>query len=345
MSTSRSELCCHRHLARFALAFAVGLVLLHSACFDPYSNQLFEEDALFLAAIPDAERVITSTPNEAESRAHAAAMATDGSQYVGGLAVYPLWMVQTSITVNEFIFVLLYLVEAITAEPISEREEDLRRWGPYPTESGHQVVLEMVREGERFDYSMLWNDGVAGDGTSDDLAPFSGSFLAGEVPREGVGEFLFDFELYEQLEPGVLDVTEGLLHVNHDNSDGQVLLDIELVEVLDTTMDEPISARYAFYLAPDGSGWFEFADEYNIEGTEEANLELFEVRNRWQSDGAGRADARISGGDLEPWAFRATECWNSDFLRVHYADDTAFTVDVGDPADCVFPEEELPSHL
>ena len=77
MSTSRSELCCHRHLARFALAFAVGLVLLHSACFDPYSNQLFEEDALFLAAIPDAERVTTHVPGSTEARDYAAATTGD----------------------------------------------------------------------------------------------------------------------------------------------------------------------------------------------------------------------------------------------------------------------------
>ena len=343
MSTSRSEL--HRCSARrgAALLLAFGLLLLHAACFDPYSNQLFEEDALFLAAIPDAERVTTHVPGSTEARAYAAATTGDEAQkYVGGLAIYPLWMVQTSIAVNEFIFGLLYLVEAIAAEPISEREENLRRWGPYPTESGNQVVLEMVRDGERFDYAMLWNDG-----TADDLAPFTGSFLAGEVPREGVGEFLFDFELYEQLEPGLMGVTEGVLYVTHDNSDGQVLLDIEVVDLLEAGAEEPVNARYAFYLDPDGSGWFEFGDEYNIENTDEANLELFEVRCRWQTDGAGRADSRISGGDLDPWGaeFRATECWNSDFRRTHYADDTAFTVDVGDPADCVYANEELPSHL
>ncbi len=338
MSTSRSE----RTVGPAGL-LALAAVLVHVACFDPYSNQLFEDDALFLAAIPDADRVTTRVPDAGEPRVYASASSPgEALRDVGTVAVYPVWMVQTATGINEFIYALLYVVEAISAEPISEREEDLRRWGPYPQESGYDLVLEMVRQGDRFDYALLWE---GADGPA--MAPFSGSFMAGDVPREGVGDFLFDFELYEQLEPGAMDVTEGTLFVAHDNSDGQVLLDIELVDLFGEGLEEPASSRNAFYLDPAGWGWFEFAGEYNIEDTDEDVLELFEVRCRWQADGAGRADSRISGGDLEPWGaqFEATECWGSDFLRTHYADDIELSEDVGDPADCVYADEELPMFL
>lgn len=331
MSTSRSE-------TTIALLCLV-LTAVAAGCHDPYSNQLFEDDALFIAAIPDEERVTARVPASADTRAFASG--GDGDA-VGQIALYPLWTWQTAAGTNEFIFALLYLVEAITDQPISEREDDLRLWGPYPTDSGHEVSFEMVRDGVRFDYALLWDTASASG-----LAPFTGSFVAGEIPREGIGEFMFDFELYEQLEPGVMEVTEGQLYVEHDNTGGQVLLDIEIVDAFGPALEEPVNSRNAFYLDPDGTGWFEFAGLYNVEGTDAAHEELFEVRTRWQADGAGRADARASGGDLEALEleFRSSECWDSSFLRTYYGDSIEISADQGVEGDCVYAEEELPTHL
>jgi len=331
LSTSRSEI--------FIAVALLALIGLCGGCHDPFSNQLFEDDELFIAAIPDEERVTARVPESNTGWAFASAQ--DGDD-VGQIALYPLWTIQTASGTNEFIFLLLYLVEAITDEPISERDDDLRVWGPYPTDAGHEVTFEMTRDGDRFDYALLWDTA-----TAEDLAPFTGSFVAGEIPREGIGNFMFDFELYEQLEPGVMDVTEGQLYVEHDNTDGQVLLDIEMVALDGPAVEEVVNARNAFFLDPSGHGWFEWAGWYNVDTTDPAVLELFEVRTRWQADGAGRADSRASGGDLEAWEyeFRATECWDSSFLRTFYGDSSELTEDQGSEGACVYPEEELPSHL
>ena len=183
MSTSRSEVL-------FA-ALLLALIGLCGGCHDPYSNQLFEDDELFIAAIPDEERVTARVP-ETSSGGWSFASATDGDD-VGQIALYPLWTIQTAGATNEFIFMLLYLVEAITDQPIDEREDALRVGGPYPTDAGHEVTFEMTRDGERFDYALLWDTA-----TAEDLAPFTGSFVAGEIPREGIGAFMFDFELYAE---------------------------------------------------------------------------------------------------------------------------------------------------
>lgn len=319
-------------------AALVAALALGAGCHDPFSNQWFEEDALFRAAIPDAERVTTRVP---------AADERDGWWAVpppyAGVAEFPVWTYETSHELNTFIFTLLYVVEAISAEPIALRDEDERRWGPYPSGAGHDIWLEMVRVDDRFDYELIYS--ASGDSHDRGAVPFRGSFVAGTVPREGVGSFSYDFGVMYGLEPTEESLADGVIYVEHDNSDGQVLLSIDLDGIVDG--GSPWSARYSFFWEPSGSGWFEFATTANLEGSDPEFVEEFEVRTRWQSDHAGRADARVWGGDLAglPGGYHVTECWDTSYLRTYYGDDTGLTQPVGDPATCVYEDEELPSHL
>ena len=41
---------------------------------------------------------------------------------------------------------------------------------------------------------------------------------------------------------------------------------------------------------------------------------------RWTTDGRGRADAEVSGGDLAPVVVSLSECWDADKARVFYED-------------------------
>jgi len=314
---------------------------LGGACHDPFSNQLFEEDALFLAAIPDAERVTTRVPE-----ADAPALADwDVPPPYAGVAEFPLWTYEASYELNTFIFMLLYTVEYVSTEPIAQRWEDERLWGPIPSGAGDEIWLDMTRAEDRFDYTMSWSE--AGVGPDGGLTPFRGSFVAGTVPREGIGSFSFDFELMYELEPVEDSLTEGMMFVDHDNSDGQVLLNIDLDGIVGPEVPTPWSARYAFFWEPVGSGWFEYATVGNVEGTDPDIEEEYQARTRWQADGAGRADARVSGGELAALGgeYHVTECWDSNYLRTYYADDTGFTQPWGDPTSCVFDDQELPSHL
>ncbi len=309
-----------------------------SGCFDPYSNTLFEEDALFLAAIPDAERVTTRAPSTRSDRQD--------------WATFPIWTLQTSTDLNTMIFTLLYVVEYVASQPIAERLDDERIWGPLATGDGLAVELRMTRvEGDggvdRFDYAMSWFD--EGGDPATGVVPFRGSFEAGTVPREGVGEFVFDFGLYHQVAPAEGDLTAGELVVEHDNSEGRVLLWIDVVAVEGAGLEEPESARYAYFYDPaDGSGWFEYVWVGDAEGSATEAEERWEARVRWTGDGAGRADARLSGGDLEPWdlTIEVTECWDSGFQQVYLAGDEEGPIEpVGDPGACVYDDQELPSHL
>ncbi len=333
---------------RDAIGLTLALALL-AGCHDPYSNALFEEDALFLAAIPDADRVTTRVPVASGARAVAAEREDpcEGDDW----ASFPIWTWQTSTDLNEMIFTLLYIVEFVAATPIAERLDGERVWGPVATGTGGAVELRMVRSGDddgvdRFDYAMTWFEEGADPSTG--TVPFLGSFEAGSVPREGVGSFSFDFGLYHQVEPDPDGLDGGQIVVEHDNSGGQVMLWIDVVGVTGTGIDEPASARYAFFLDPLGDGgWFEYVWEGDLEGSATPAEERYETRVRWTADGAGRGDARLSGGDLEPWdiELRVSECWDPCWQVGYYAEVGEEAHEIGDAATCVFDEASLPSHL
>src|SRR5262249_60297435 len=62
-------------------------------------------------------------------------------------------------------------------------------------------------------------------------------------------------------------------------------------------------------------------------------LEDVVIKSRWIASGAGRGDAKISGGDLTG-TLTGTQCWGASFAAT-YATDTADNKTVGDATSCV----------
>lgn len=335
----------------------VVVCLLGAGCHDPFSNQWFEDDALFLAAIPDEERVTTRVPvaDDAERRGSWGEDAPPPP--APGIASLAVWTWQASWELNTFIATVLYAVEWVTSTPIAWRSEYERIWGPVDadddpaTDLAIWLYMDRLADGveDRFDYSLEWRGAdTARDGG---IVPIRGSFVAGASPREGVGDFRVDYALMHELEqayppedPEPDPVTGGELVVDHDYRDGVVELAVGLRGVT-TATGGPWDADYAFTVETSGAGWFEYAADGNLEDSDPTILEHWEIRTRWQADGAGRGDARISGGELGGFDYVVTECWDEDLRRTYYGDDTGFTVEWGDPDHCVFPDQELPTHL
>jgi len=83
-----------------------------------------------------------------------------------------------------------------------------------------------------------------------------------------------------------------------------------------------------------------FAISLNAGGT--AQLESLTLRSRWLATGAGRADARASGGDLGALQITSSECWNTTFQRVYYTDPLGLAAPEGVESDCAFATADLP---
>jgi hypothetical protein len=96
-----------------------------------------------------------------------------------------------------------------------------------------------------------------------------------------------------------------------------------------------VKANYSYNQAIDGGGNMVF----NFPGDAGADITL---RSRWQKTGAGRADARLTGGDLGAQIVTASECWDTAFGRVYYQDSATYKPTEGLATSCVFTDQDLP---
>ena len=88
-----------------------------------------------------------------------------------------------------------------------------------------------------------------------------------------------------------------------------------------------------------GGGDMMFNIDGNAGGT--AAQEHITLRSRWESNGAGRADARMAGGDLQTGAI-ASGCWDTSFRRTYYTDSVNFAPTEGAVSGCAFGTVDLP---
>jgi hypothetical protein len=82
----------------------------------------------------------------------------------------------------------------------------------------------------------------------------------------------------------------------------------------------PTTAKYRYAQVPAGEGSFEFAVDTNIHWLDSSRAanERLSIKSRWNETGEGRADARISGGDLY-YPGMLNECWDSRFKSTFLA--------------------------
>jgi hypothetical protein len=103
----------------------------------------------------------------------------------------------------------------------------------------------------------------------------------------------------------------------------------------------PASFDYAYNETLDHGGDMVFDVNADIGGTTAA--ESLVIRSRWQSDGQGRGDARITGGDLGTTQAIASECWNTLFARVFYTDNVNWQPTEGTVSSCAYGTADLPA--
>ncbi len=295
------------------------LALLARPACGGFSNRLFEEDAEFAAALPSAER-------------HRIALETAGED-ARRARCERVWMLcltfDVGATYNGYLRAILGTIDRVRALPPSERGEDWRSWGPYAYAADRFVTANIVREGGAF----AWRIDIADRADADGIALAWGDHFEGASVRKGVGTMVLDFDALGELgwEP-----LRGSATMGYDFRDGRVLR-LTLDEVADTSGadTEPLSAT-AWYRIQDGRGRFEYRAplDVNDNGVDE---ELTVVA-RWVRGDGGRADAAVTGGDAEGWAWAVTQCWSRAGILTHEADNLGILTEVGDPRSCLFRE-------
>lgn len=297
------------------------VILLLMACSGDLSNQVFVEDAAFRAALPQPEELALAWPE--------GATVPDEPPALLGLALEGLG--DTVEWGERFLEATTYV--SYTAP--SERAEHYRVWGPVPWDEvpGWFVRAELSRTSDE----SLYGIGVSASDTTE--GPWV-EFLTGTFTPEPVEGSPWRGEASWR----VGELSEGI-----EEDDGLVVLRYGADEArllsLSFNPDAGSPSAYEIAQAEDLSGEVLLTTQDDFFGDGDGREERLVSLAQWDATGAGRGDARVSGGSLGLLQVDLHQCWGSDGVLVWQGgyEDDAWWPHVGDEADC--PADLPPADL
>jgi hypothetical protein len=231
---------------------------------------------------------------------------------------------------------VLVLLHAIVKFPVTSVTGDTLTWGPWSdalSPAEYKLDVHVVGDGT-FTYALSGRSKTTAGAAFETVIDGTADPRAGELA--GSGEFTIDFDASRRVNPIDSGDTKGSLDAHYDLARRH--LDLTIAATDDT--GAPVIADYAYDAQADGSGAMVFAFSADAGGG--PALETSTLRSRWLATGAGRADAQIAGGDLGATQATASECWDTRFARVYYADSVGFAATEGSETACAFATADLP---
>lgn len=240
-------------------------------------------------------------------------------------------------TVNGGLFFVGALIDAIIGHPPSEFDGSRAVWGPHtPPLSPDTWRFSVVRSTGGFEYVL-----EAKRKQNEDESYFP--VLSGRhEPRSlggGVGAFLIDWDAAQRL-AAPPDEAGRAQYAYEREAAGDLDVGAQFRGIKDGQTGALVDFDYRYVQQVVGVGSLDFALHKDLQGS--GLTERFEVRSRWRADGAGRADARVSEGDL-PTEVIAGQCWDDAFTSIWWRDSVAFQPTYGDEGQCAFPVQSLPA--
>jgi len=279
-------------------------------------------------ALPTAEQMSIKLPDNAARTADANLLGQTATWYIATRNV--------TRTVNGGAAVVLTVLHRIVQFPATTISGNVYTWGPSSealSTTEYKLTVTAVGDGT-YTYQLA---GRLKNATS---APFEVVIDGTADPRagdqRGSGHFLMDFDAARRVSPVDNRDSHGSIDVRYDLAQRHLDLTVTTTDAA----DKPVAVDYAYNETAEGGGDMVFAISLNAGGT--AQLESLTLRSRWLATGAGRADARASGGDLGDRQITSSECWNTTFQRVYYTDPLGLAGAEGVESDCAFATADLP---
>ena len=294
------------------------LLPLLVGCGDPVSNQIFEEDADFYAALPaESRQTVAFSDDTTDEEARGLGERAD--------------LVDLSVLVaadeNAFIFTLLGVVDTVRTLPPAARTEDTRRWGPYSGDCGVDYGLLIARTSGVYDWSVSGH--AAGE---DEAIVLYGTHYAGTTVAGGDGRFVWD---HSRWAAWCGDTATGLMTVDYDNREGVDLI----VNLDDWSTDGSVPRAWTYsYARTDDAGDFQFRTETDLADDGSDDVATVTVRDRWIPGDSGRSDATVTGGGFGDATWRWSQCWDGHGRLTWQEDSLNLLPAEGDAAECPFAE-------
>lgn len=281
-------------------------------------------------SLPTADQISIKLPQSKTSAR------TVGGDVLGQLAPYYVVTLGVTSTFNGSTAWVLALIHAIVQAPPTTVQDNVYTWGPGSKAldpADYKLVVTANDDGT-FSYQLSGKSKTQPNAQFEIL--IKGEADPGPGEGKGSGQFLVDFDAGKRVNPTTSGDAKGSVDVHYDLA--RAHLDLTIMST--DAQGNPTSADYAYNAAADGGGDMTFDVNGNVGGT--ALMETLTLRSRWLGTGAGRTDARITGGDLASLQVTASECWNTSFGRVYYQDSNNFAPAEGVESSCAFPTANLP---
>jgi len=279
----------------------VALALALGACGN-YST----EDLRFLAALPVREDLQVAVPSEGNPGAL--------TYCPLGRADVWLWAKPTSDGLNRGVGFVISLIDVVRHNPPTAREENLRRWGPFPDDKhpGHEIQIVMQRsygsDGSPV-HAYAFQARETGVGEFQDI--IAGTFTGASSAR-GHGNVVLSFDTIWALRMNDDTTPHGTMQIVYDRTGDPVTIELQLTQ----EGFGVVQFGYGFAGYANGTGAFDYRFR-NADG------DVLTVETSYDATGAGRAEVAYvaSGGAIG--SFR--ECWSLDACLTYVDDPSSFT--------------------
>lgn len=256
---------------------------------------------------------------------------------LGDLASYYVVTRDVTRTLNGGTAWVLILIHAIVQHPVTSINGNVYTWGPWSdTLDPAEYKLEVTDNGDgTYEYQLSGRNKTVSGSTFEVVIDGHSDTTAGE--GLGNGDFKVDFDAGKRVNPVDSGDAKGNVVVQYDLAARH----LDMIAMAPDANGNPAMFEYAYNETLEGGGDMVF--DVTADGGGTALPENIVIRSRWQSDGAGRGDARLAGGDLGTAEAIASECWNTLFRRTFYTDNANFQPTEGSVSDCAFGTADLPA--
>ena len=212
-------------------------------------------------------------------------------------------------------------------------------WGPWRGDALSPVSWKLVvteSSTNVFDYEL---DARAAASTSDAdwKAILTGHGYGKAHPQHDTGWFEWNANAYQALDPTKLG-SGGTTKITYDVH--------ALPATIHADYDPSGASSFTFDVTHEagGAGQVDVVGQGNVDEDPSNQIENVDVHSAWSTTGAGRADGDVSGGDVPAsvGTVHVTECWDTAFDRVYYADTASYEPASGDASACVFQQTIVP---
>jgi hypothetical protein len=226
-----------------------------------------------------------------------------------------------TLVVNGGTAFVLNLLEEITKHTPTSLEGDVAVWGPHTDAlSPNTWKLTVTKKGDHtYDYKLEGKGKTEADTAFKTVLSGSHTITVdgqGNRLRDfGNGNLLIDWDAAQMLPEH--DNNVGKLDIRYSRPDAQsvVTVDAGFRNVKDDQQPGArVNADYKYKETPGAGGEFDFALDKNLDNDPaRSKIEHLTIKSRWAQSGAGRADVKVTGGDVGVGEHTVNECWDANF--------------------------------